>query len=74
MLQGLNELLGTPLLRQVGRLLQLVVFLLEPIVELGKFNLHVVLDIFLLVADDLKDLVFELLLALDLQLLQLIKH
>jgi len=61
-------------LGQVGGLLQLVVLLLESIVELWQFDLHVVLNQFLLVADDLENFVFELLLALHLQLLEFVEH
>ena len=48
--------------------------MLEAVVELGQLDLHVVLDVLLLVADDLEDFVFELLLSLDLQLLELVEH
>jgi hypothetical protein len=53
-------------LRQIRGLLQLVVLLLKSVVELRQFDLHIVLDVFLLVSDDLKDFVFELLFTLDL--------
>ena len=72
--QSLNELLGTLLLRQVRRLLELAVFLLQSVVELGQFDLHIVLDIFLLISDNLENLIFELLLALNLQLFEFVKH
>ena len=74
MLKRLNELESPPLLRQIGGLLQLVVLLLQAVVELGQLDLHVVLDVLLLVADDLEDFVFELLLSLDLQLLKFVEH
>ena len=73
-LKGLNELLSTPLLGQIGRLLQLIVFLLESVVELGQFDLHIVLDIFLLISDYLEDLIFELLLTLLLKFFEFVKH
>ena len=74
MLERFNELLGATLLRQVRRLLQLTVLLAQSRVELGKLDFHIILDEFLLIAHNLKDLVFEFLLALNLQLLQLIEH
>ena len=66
MLKCLNELKCASLLRQIRGLLQLVVLLLKPVVELRQFDLHIVLNVFLLVSDDLKDFVFELLFTLDL--------
>lgn len=66
MLKCLNELKRASLLRQIRGLLQLVVLLLKSVVELRQFDLHIVLDVFLLVSDDLKDFVFELLFTLDL--------
>lgn len=66
MLKCLNELKRASLLRQIRGLLQLVVLLLKPVVELRQFDLHIVLNVFLLVSDDLKDFVFELLFTLDL--------
>lgn len=74
MFQCLNELLGTLLLRQVRSLLELAVFLLQSVVKLGQFDLHIVLDIFLLISDDLENLIFELLLALNLQFFEFVKH
>ena len=74
MLERFNELLGATLLRQIRRLLQLAVLLAQSRVELWKLDFHIILDEFLLIAHNLKDLVFEFLLALNLQLLQLIKH
>jgi len=65
-LKCLNELKCASLLRQIRGLLQLVVLLLKSVVELRQFDLHIVLDVFLLVSDDLKDFVFELLFTLDL--------
>jgi len=65
-LKCLNELKRASLLRQIRGLLQLVVLLLKSVVELRQFDLHIVLDVFLLVSDDLKDFVFELLFTLDL--------
>ena len=72
--QSLDELLGTLLLRQVRSLLELAVFLLQSVVELGQFDLHIVLDIFLLISDNLENLIFKLLLALNLQLFEFVKH
>lgn len=66
MLKCLNELKRASLLRQIRGLLQLVVLLLKSVVELRQFDLHIVLNVFLLVSDDLKDFVFELLFTLDL--------
>lgn len=74
MLERFNELLGATLLRQIRRLLQLAILLAESRVELRKLDFHIILDEFLLIAHNLKDLVFEFLLALNLQLLQLVKH
>lgn len=48
--------------------------MLEAVVELGQLYFHVVLDVFLLVADNLVNLILELLLALQLQLLEFLKH
>ena len=62
------------MLGQIGRLLQLIVFLLESVVELGQFDLHIVLDIFLLISDYLEDLIFELLLTLLLKFFEFVKH
>ena len=74
MFQCLNELLSTLLLGQVRSLLELAVFLLQSVVKLGQFDLHIVLDIFLLISDNLENLIFKLLLALNLQFFEFVKH
>ena len=65
MLQSFDQLLGTTLLGKVGSLLQLVVLLLQSIVELRQFDLHVILNVLLLVPYYLENLIFKLLLALS---------
>ena len=74
MLQSLDELLRTALLGQIRGLLKLLVLLLEPIVELRQLDLHIVLNILLLVSDYLENFIFEFLLALNLQLIELVQH
>ena len=74
MLQCLNELLSAPLLSKIGCLSHLTVLILESAVKLGQFDLHIVLDIFLLIADNLEYLIFELCLSLNLKFFKLIKH
>ena len=73
-LESLDKLLGTPLLGQIRGLLKLLVLLLEPVVELRQFDLHIVLNILLLVSDYLENFIFEFLLALNLQLIELVQH
>jgi hypothetical protein len=60
MLQGLDQLFGAFLLRQVRRLLKLAIFLDQPLIKLWKLSFHVILDVLLLIADDLENLIFEL--------------
>ena len=74
MLKRLDQLLGSLLLGQVRSLLQFAVFLLQSAVELRQFDLHIVLDILLLVPHNLEDLVFEFVLALSLQFFEFVKH
>lgn len=45
-------------------MLELAVFLDESLIKLRKLCFHVVLDVFLLVADNLENLIFEFSLAL----------
>ena len=52
----------------------LTVLILESAIKLGQFDLHIVLDIFLLIADNLEYLIFELRLTLNLKLFKLVKH
>lgn len=73
-LEGLNKLLSTPLLGQIGRLLQLVVLLHQAIVESWQFALHIVLDVSLLIAHNLENFGFEFLLALHLEFFELVEH
>ena len=68
MLKSLNELLGTSLLSKIRGLSHLTVLILESPIKLGQFDLHIVLDIFLLIADNLEYLIFELRLTLNLKL------
>jgi hypothetical protein len=44
------------------------------LVELGQLGLNVVLDVFLLVPDDLKNFIFEFGVSLHRQLIEFIKH
>lgn len=74
MLQGFNKFVGASLLGQVTCHLQLLVLLLESLVELGQLSFDVVLDILLLVANDLRNLILEPLLGLLSLLVQFIKH
>ena len=73
-LQSLNELLCTALLGQIRSLLELLVLLLKPIIELRQFDLHIVLNILLLISNDLENFVFEFLLALNLQFVEFVQH
>ena len=72
--ESLNELLCTSLLGQIRCLLQLVVLLHQTVVKSGQFALHIVLDISLLISNNLENLGFEFLLALNLQFFQFIEH
>ena len=63
-LKCLNQFFGTFLLCKIGRLLELAVLLDKSLIELRQLRLHVVLDVFLLVADYLENFVFEFCLAL----------
>ena len=54
--------------------MELVVLLGETLVELRKFDFHVILAVLLLVSYDLKDFVFELLLTVHAELFQLVEH
>ena len=74
MLQSLNELLCTALLGQIRSLLELLVLLLKPIIELRQFDLHIVLNILLLISDNLENFIFEFLLALNLQFVEFVQH
>ena len=74
MLQSLDELLRTALLGQIRGLLKLLVLLLEPIVELRQLDLHIVLNILLLISDNLENFIFEFLLALNLQFVEFVQH
>jgi hypothetical protein len=53
------KFVGASLLRQVASHLELLVFLLQTLVELRQLSFDVVLDVFLLVANDLKDFILE---------------
>ena len=72
--KSLDQFLGSFLLGQVRSLLQLTVFLLQSVVKLGQFDLHIILDILLLVPDNLENLVFEFMFALSLQFFEFVKH
>ena len=74
MLQRLDELLSTALLSQIRGLLKLLVLLLEPVIELWQFDLHIVLNILLLISNDLENFIFEFLFTLDLQLIEFVQH
>ena len=52
----------------------LTVLILESAVKLRQFDLHIILDIFLLIADNLEYLILKFSFALDLQLLKFVKH
>ena len=55
-------------------MLELVVLLGETLVELRKFDFHVVLAILLLIPHDLEDLILEFLLSVHDEFLQLVEH
>ena len=74
MLQRLDELLSTALLSQIRGLLKLLVLLLEPVIELWQLDLHIVLNILLLISNDLENFIFEFLFTLDLQLIEFVEH
>ena len=74
MFKSLNELLGAPLLCEIRGLGHLTVLILKSAIKLGQFDLHIVLDIFLLIADNLEYLIFELSFALNLKFFKLVKH
>ena len=74
MLQCLDELLSTALLSQIRGLLKLLVLLLEPVIELWQLDLHIVLNILLLISNDLENFIFEFLFTLDLQLIEFVEH
>ena len=73
-LQCLDELLSTALLSQIRGLLKLLVLLLEPVIELWQLDLHIVLNILLLISNDLENFIFEFLFTLDLQLIEFVEH
>ena len=73
-LQRLDELLSTALLSQIRGLLKLLVLLLEPVIELWQLDLHIVLNILLLISNDLENFIFEFLFTLDLQLIEFVEH
>ena len=74
MLQRLDELQSTALLGQIRGLLKLLVLLLEPVIELWQLDLHIVLNILLLISNDLENFIFEFLFTLDLQFIEFVQH
>ena len=74
MLQSLDKLLGTTLLGQIRGLLELLILLLESVVELRQLDLHIVLNILLLISDYLENFIFEFLFTLDLQFVEFVQH
>jgi hypothetical protein len=58
-LKRFDKLFNTLLLRKIRSLLQLTVLLYKPLVKLRQLGLHVILDVFLLVAHNLEDFVVE---------------
>ena len=73
-LQCLDELLSAALLGQIRGLLELLVLLLEPVIELWQLDLHIVLNILLLISNDLENFIFEFLFALNLQFIEFVQH
>ena len=59
MLECLHQLGQSARLRHLRRLLQLLVLLKKPVVKLRQLHLHVILDVLLLRAHNLEDLVAE---------------
>jgi hypothetical protein len=73
-LQGVDQLFGSLLLREVRSLLQLAVLLDKSLIELGQFGFHVLLDVLLLVPNDLENFILELDLSLFHEIFEFFKH